>query len=212
MYVYTNWHRSESSELVLRGRKLVLNYTGGSPCAEKIKSRSTVLDLDKQRRGIVNGDDDDDDKDDKDNKGELVSRYKSTIISLLCDAEATDPKAPKVNIAFVGTDEYECTYFFEARSYAACAGVESQPQTVGPAGVFGVMYVFIPLLPLWHPVLSISSSLLIALLVYLLGGCVYQRTVMNQRGWKQVPNYSIWSGLFGFVVVRRPSNTYIHHN
>jgi hypothetical protein len=45
--------------------------------------------------------------------------------------------------------------------------------------------------------------LLIAVLVYLVGGCVYQRTVMNQRGWKQLPNYSMWSDIFNFFIVGR---------
>jgi cation-dependent mannose-6-phosphate receptor len=44
--------------------------------------------------------------------------------------------------------------------------------------------------------------MLIALLVYFAGGCVYQRTVMHQRGWKQLPNYALWAGLFGFLYVR----------
>jgi cation-dependent mannose-6-phosphate receptor len=43
-----------------------------------------------------------------------------------------------------------------------------------------------------------STSMLIALLVYLVGGCVYQRTVLHQRGWRQIPNYSLWAGCFGF--------------
>lgn len=47
------------------------------------------------------------------------------------------------------------------------------------------------------------SRMFIAILVYLGGGCVYQRTVMNQRGWRQLPNYSMWAGIFGFLVVWR---------
>jgi hypothetical protein len=51
-----------------------------------------------------------------------------------------------------------------------------------------------------------GHRILIAALVYLVGGCVYQRTVMNQRGWKQLPNYSMWSGLFSFFLVRSHSS------
>ena len=40
---------------------------------------------------------------------------------------------------------------------------------------------------------------LIAVAVYLLGGIAYQRTVMHQRGWRQLPNYALWAGIFGFV-------------
>jgi hypothetical protein len=42
---------------------------------------------------------------------------------------------------------------------------------------------------------------LIACLVYLIGGCVYQRTVMHARGWRQLPNYSMWAGIGSFISV-----------
>ena len=82
----------------------------------------------------------------------------------------------------MAASEDECTYFFEARSPSACGGVEAET-TLGPGGVFGVI-------------------VLIAVLVYLAGGCVYQRTVMHQRGWRQIPNYTMWAGLFEFGKVR----------
>ena len=44
-------------------------------------------------------------------------------------------------------------------------------------------------------------SALIAVAVYLVGGCVYQRNVMHQRGWRQLPNYAIWAGIGSFVKV-----------
>ncbi|SLM37336.1 Mannose-6-phosphate receptor binding domain [Lasallia pustulata] len=53
-------------------------------------------------------------------------------------------------------------------------------QTLGPGAVFGVIA-------------------LIAVAVYLVGGCVYQRNVMHQRGWRQLPNYAIWAGVGAFV-------------
>lgn len=28
---------------------------------------------------------------------------------------------------------------------------------------------------------------------------MYQRIVQHQRGWRQIPNYSMWSRLFGFL-------------
>jgi cation-dependent mannose-6-phosphate receptor len=107
----------------LRGKKLVLNYTGGSPCGTKHKKRYALADLSERNEKIE----------------ETTSRKKSTIISLLCDKETIDPSGPKVTLSFVGTDEDECTYVFEARSYAACAGMETTPQQLGPGGVFGVM-------------------------------------------------------------------------
>lgn len=40
---------------------------------------------------------------------------------------------------------------------------------------------------------------MVAILVYIIGGIVYQRTVMHQRGWRQLPNYHVWAGMVGFI-------------
>ena len=186
---------SENHEPVLRGRKLVLNYTGGSPCgggAAEVKSRRSV-DLLGEREII---DDDDDDKDDKkkgkdsdkdddkkkpsdDSPKHSSTRRKSTIISMLCDR---DPMSPLLTLNFVGADTDECTYFFEARSSAACGGIEVAKQTLSPGGVFGVIAI-------------------ITFAVYIVGGCVYSRMVLQQRGWRQLPNYALWAGIGGFLKV-----------
>lgn len=42
---------------------------------------------------------------------------------------------------------------------------------------------------------------MIAFLVYFVGGCVYQRTVMHQRGWRQIPNFSFWESIWRFFTV-----------
>ncbi|KXG46995.1 uncharacterized protein PGRI_037410 [Penicillium griseofulvum] len=139
----------QASEPLFRGRKLVLNYTNGSPCpGDNMGSSNTS------------------------------TRTKSTIMSFLCDRDA----APNVATAsFVGSLD-ECAYFFEVRSSAACGGIAADPNAggLGPGGVFGVI-------------------MLIAIAVYLIGGCAYQRTVMHQRGWRQCPNFSLWAGVFDFV-------------
>ena len=132
-------------------------------------------------------DDDDDDEDDRDDnpkghkgtKSKEPIRRKSTLISFTCDR---DSLAPKVHLSFIGSDPDECTFFFEARSMAACGGVSEAQQSLGPGGVFGVIA-------------------LIAAAVYVLGGIAYQRTVMHQRGWRQLPNYTLWAGIFAFVSV-----------
>lgn len=156
-----------------------MNYTHGSPCDE---SSDHLL-----PRKLNDDDDDDDDKDDdrgdgrkshKGSSGREPTRRKSTIISFICDR---DSLAPKAHLSFLGTID-ECTYFFEARSMAACGGIIDPQQSLGPGGVFGVIA-------------------LIAAAVYLLGGIAYQRTVMHQRGWRQLPNYTLWAGIFGFVQV-----------
>ncbi len=68
---------------------------------------------------------------------------------------------------------------------AACGGVIAASQSLSPVGVFGVIA-------------------LIAMAVYLAGGVAYQRTVMHQRGWRQLPNYTLWAGIGGFVGVSFP--------
>lgn len=176
--------RQQNSELVMRGRKLVLNYTDGSPCEESHKKRA-MLGERLQQRAIADDDDDEDDEGDdeddkkKDKKKTSSGRTKSTVISMLCD---TDPLAPPLKLSFVGTMD-ECTYFFEGRSAAACATANTSKATLNPAGVFGVI-------------------VLIAIIVYFVGGCVYNRAVLQQRGWQQVPNYGLWQGIFGFFRVR----------
>lgn len=164
-------------DLRSRGRKLVLQYDGGSPCGGK----ST-----KHRRGtpvpraskpaphrietLAN-----------DDKDKTTVRRKSTTISFLCDR---DPGNTQASISFVGTDPDECAYFFEARSVHACAHAEPhKPGSVGPGSVFGII-------------------LLIAVLVYVLGGVFYNRAVTNARGWRQLPNYSLWAGIWEFISVR----------
>jgi cation-dependent mannose-6-phosphate receptor len=177
----------ENSEPIFRGRKLILNYTGGSLCPSTPSKRSPV----QLPREIIGDDDDDDDKKHKDKDGDSDKkkkpssdkneRRKTTIISLLCES---DPLA-KSSISFVAAVD-ECTYFFEGRSRFACGIVHADEQTLSPGGVFGVIAM-------------------IAVLVYFVGGCVYQRTVMHQRGWRQLPNYAMWAGIWRFFSVCLPT-------
>ncbi|KAE8844039.1 hypothetical protein PTNB73_08384 [Pyrenophora teres f. teres] len=160
----------ENSEPIFRGRKLILNYTGGSLCPS-LKSKRSLQSASLDTREIIDGDDDDDDKKKKPKEAE---RRKTTVISLLCD---NDPLA-KTSVSFVAAVD-DCTYFFEGRSPFACGGVHQETQALGPGGVFGVIAM-------------------IAVLVYFAGGCVYQRTVMHQRGWRQLPNYAMWAGIWRF--------------
>lgn len=167
----------ENSTPIFRGRKLILNYTGGSLCPSSSHTRrSEPISL--SSRAIIDDDDDDDDDDERPSKKKpsegKSERRKTTILSLLCDS---DPLA-KTSISFVAAVD-SCTYFFEGRSPHACGGVHQETQTLGPGGVFSVIA-------------------LIAVLVYFVGGCVYQRTVMHQRGWRQLPNYSMWAGIWSF--------------
>ncbi|KAG9257137.1 putative vacuolar sorting receptor [Emericellopsis atlantica] len=179
---------SESKGLRTRGRKLLLQYTGGSPCGG-----SGDEDDDDARRNVARFDSDsvlyhdgqhgpmehihEAGKVEAKSGGDNVRR-KSTTISFLCDR---DPGTVQTTISFVGTDPDECAYFFEARSQHACASAEPhKPGSVGPGSVFGVV-------------------VLIAVLVYFLGGIFFNRTVNHARGWRQLPNYSLWAGIWSFL-------------
>lgn len=177
-----------SSKPVFRGRKLVLNYTEGSYCDEK-PSRNLARELRDDDNGNDDGGNDDEEHRKKKTGGRKTPsksgetrRRKSSLISFICDH---DSLAPKAHVTFVGASPDECAYFFEAKSMAACGGASVAPQTLGPAGVFGVIF-------------------LIAAAVYLFGGIAYQRTVMHQRGWRQLPNYAIWAGIGNFLNVSLP--------
>lgn len=170
------WMRSlESYEPVFRGRKLVLNYTGGSLCPSTSTSRSTPIDIDLGTRDISSHD-----EERPVTESASHERRKTAVISLLCES---DPLA-KTAISFIAAVD-DCVYIFEGRSPHACGGVHAEVQALSPGGVFGVI-------------------VLIAVMVYIVGGCVYQRTVMHQRGWRQLPNYQMWAGIMRFFTVRLP--------
>ncbi|ORY59129.1 mannose-6-phosphate receptor binding domain-containing protein [Pseudomassariella vexata] len=179
---------SQSSVLTPRGRKLVLQYKGGSPCGPVSEKRdATLVEKSNVHTGAsykpYYGDEDENasaTKSEDINTAEETSshRRKSATISFLCNQ---DPIASGAAISFVGTDPDECAYFFEVRSPNACAGVEPhKPGSVGPGSVFVIIFI-------------------IAVLVYLGGGIFYQRAVANARGWRQLPNYSLWAGIWSFV-------------
>ncbi|KAF2091539.1 mannose 6-phosphate receptor domain-containing protein [Saccharata proteae CBS 121410] len=168
----------QSSEPIFRGRKLVLEYTGGSYCSSGLSSRSAPSHVSDDFWASEKHKKDDDNDTAMAQPNGTDKRRKSSIISLLCE-DNTMAGLDEASVAFVGASPDDCTYFFEARSRAACGGIEKAAQQVSPGGVFLIIA-------------------LIAVMVYVLGGCVYQRTVMHQRGWRQLPNYSMWAGIAGF--------------
>ncbi|KAG6060830.1 hypothetical protein E4U32_003228 [Claviceps aff. humidiphila group G2b] len=184
---------SESQDLVSRGRKLVLQYTGGSPCGRgSTKSSTSTVSrrVAEQSSEYLHWENEDSSattpqqqvdgtksRTAKDKDKDAPTKRKSTTISFLCDR---DPSSAQAAISFVGVSPDECSYFFEARSVYACAGAEPhKPGSVGPGSVFGIILV-------------------IAILVYALGGVFYNRTISNARGWRQLPNYTLWAGIWNF--------------
>ena len=82
-----------NSELVFRGRSLVLNYTGGSPCPELDEDGNPARaeDSNLRARKIIDDDDDDDHSPSRSKhpKSSSSNRRKSTLISLHCDRSPT---------------------------------------------------------------------------------------------------------------------------
>ena len=136
-----------STEPVFRGRKLVLNFTHGSPCADSDSDSDDDDDRDDDeadddalyRREIVETSDTRNHDEGKRAKHAAPVRRKSTLISFLCEKDAYDAAKPKVAVSFVGASPDRCAYFFEARSPYSCGGASQAEQDVGPGGVFGIM-------------------------------------------------------------------------
>lgn len=179
------YRSSQSVNLTSRGKKLVLQYRDGSPCGpgsatKRSNSPGRASPYGDTSKPIKKPDSPKKISDDDDQ----YIRRKSTTISFICDR---DPVSSQATISFVGTDPDECAYFFEARSVHACSQVEPhKPGSVGPGSIFGLIFF-------------------IALLVYVIGGVCYNRTVAHARGWRQLPNFSLWAGIWSFFSVRDPS-------
>lgn len=172
-------YRQLNTTLVPRGSQLVLRYSGGSPCAlgkskdkRQLHSGASYKDSDHESAEARKGSDS--------AKADEVVRRKSAIISFRCNLEITNAHA---RLSFIEVDEDECTYVFSIMSQHACAKTEPhKPGSVGPGGVFAIIFF-------------------VAVTVYFLGGVFYQRTVAHARGWRQLPNYSLWAGIGGFIQV-----------
>ncbi|RWA12889.1 hypothetical protein EKO27_g2222 [Xylaria grammica] len=208
----------QSANPVTRGKELVLQYTGGSPCGTR-KSRSRSLndrsavhagaayrdyendendenDEDRPPSSAPEGSDegereDEDDSnendggdggdDDEEDEEDEISR-KSATIFFSCDRDTIGGNA---QVSFIAVDPDECNYVFKVKSAHACATAEPhKPGSVGPGSVFAIILV-------------------VAVFVYLLGGVFYNRTVGNARGWRQLPNYSMWASVWSFICVSR---------
>lgn len=198
--------RQQSSVLTPRGSQLVLQYTGGSPCGTKSSTKRGSVHAGASYKSYDDQGDDDATEEQSAGGGggggggyssslDTVTiqeddtvliqkaeetRRKSATFAFRCDRESVSPAA---TVSFVSADPDECAYVFVVRSQHACAGVQpSKPGSVGPGGVFSII-------------------LLITVVVYFAGGVFYQRTVANARGWRQLPNYSLWAGIWNAISV-----------
>lgn len=170
-----------SAAPLFRGKKLILNYTDGSPC-DNDAPKPRALEPRSPKKVDDSDSDSSDDPDDTDRphhrKPSASTRLKTTFIEFTCDSQSVSTQ--KTHIHYLGNFD-NCFYMFDAKSPLACPSPVSPPtQSVGPGFVF-------------------SLIILIAIGAYLLGGIAYQRNVMHQRGWRQLPNYALWAGIWGFV-------------
>ncbi|KAI1434873.1 mannose-6-phosphate receptor binding domain-containing protein [Xylaria sp. CBS 124048] len=197
----------QSGHLVTRGKELVLQYTGGSPCEKKKKkkrttSSSTARSL--RERAVVHAgasyrdyeseeeeqatsstaglDESESEKlksksVDSDTDAEDIRR-KSATLFFSCDRDLIGNNAL---VSFIAVDPDECAYVFKVKSPHACSSAEPhKPGSVGPGSVFAII-------------------LIVAVLVYFLGGIFYNRTVGNARGMRQLPNYTMWASIWSFI-------------
>ncbi|KAJ4406645.1 Cation-independent mannose-6-phosphate receptor CI-MPR [Gnomoniopsis sp. IMI 355080] len=187
---------TQNATLKPRGSQLVLQYSGGSPCGASSTSTSkrsatrpdasykSYDDEATSPAGYSSG------STSKSGAGSYTSSLdtvkitkddvhrKSATFAFRCDRDSVTSTA---SISFVGADPDECNYMFVVRSQHACAGVEPhKPGSVGPGGVFAIIII-------------------ITIMVYFAGGVFYQRNVANARGWRQLPNYTFWAGIWNFI-------------
>ncbi len=167
----------------------MLEYKGGSPCPDPsdLHRRDSPVHEGAAYKNRFYTDEDEDEYRTTSKVGtalaataaETVKRRKTAAFTFFCHH---DPMDTVPLLSFINTPD-ECAYFFKVRSQHACAGAEPQtPGSVGPGGVFAIIFS-------------------VALLVYFLGGVFYQRTVAHARGWRQMPNYSFWAGIWSFIKV-----------
>ncbi|CAN8097103.1 unnamed protein product [Discula destructiva] len=187
---------SQNATLSPRGSQLVLQYAGGSPCGVSSSSTQTKGSSSRPDAAYRSYDDEatsptgSGSTSKSGSAGTYTSALdtvritkddvhrKSATFAFRCDRDSVTSTA---TISFVGADPDECNYMFVVRSQHACAGVEPhKPGSVGPGGVFAIIMI-------------------ITIIVYFLGGVFYQRNVANARGWRQLPNYTFWAGIWSFV-------------
>ncbi|CAB4424849.1 unnamed protein product [Rhizophagus irregularis] len=104
-----------------------------------------------------------------------LTNYKSaSVVSFICDKTVEGQGQP----IFISSYQ-DCAFFFEWRTPAACP-TDKKDASKGGWGVFFTIFV-------------------IALIVYFVGGIIYNRMVHNATGMYQIPNWEFWSNAFDFL-------------
>jgi len=102
------------------------------------------------------------------------TNYGSTsVVSFICDKTVEGQGQP----IFISRFE-DCAFFFEWRTPAACP--TDKKDAKGGWGVFFTIFI-------------------VALIVYFVGGIIYNRMVHNATGMYQIPNWEFWSNTLDFL-------------
>lgn len=99
---------------------------------------------------------------------------KTSVISFICDKTVEGQGQP----SFISTYR-NCGFFFEWRTPVACSTTK-KGEGLGGWNVFLTIFV-------------------IALIVYFVGGIVYNRMVHNASGMHQIPNWEFWCNTWDFL-------------
>lgn len=101
--------REQASEPFFRGRKLVLNYTNGSPCTDDYKGAGSNASV----------------------------RTKSTLMSFLCDRDGPQNQATVSFVGTMDSCSYY--FEVRSSAACGGIAVDPNSGGMSPAGVFGVM-------------------------------------------------------------------------
>lgn len=100
---------------------------------------------------------------------------RSLLISFICDNSLYKKEG---EIVFVD-NQNDCTYTVEWTTAYACPVNK-------PSSHFTFFGVF-------------ATIIAVAVVVYIVGGVIYNRVVQNETGWRQIPNYDLWANAFDFI-------------
>ncbi|ETW86750.1 hypothetical protein HETIRDRAFT_99194 [Heterobasidion irregulare TC 32-1] len=95
----------------------------------------------------------------------------STAVRFICDTSVFGSGKPRLVAQLPPNDESACAFFIEWRTHLACPTSE-------PSGFWGGLIV------------GMSMIALVLVMLYLVGGTLYRRYVLQQRGFDQIPRVS----------------------
>jgi len=97
-----------------------------------------------------------------------------TAVRFICDTSVFGSGTPQLVAQLPPDDETSCAFFLEWRTHYACPSNEE-------AGFWGGLIV------------ALSVMLVVLLMLYFVGGTLYNRYVLHLRGFDQIPRFSLFS-------------------